>query len=235
MAFDSVFSGMWMFDTNPDTSTSPISDFWRWNESGLIVTEIAVHNNDEDDVDRGDDLRSLEIGDRLHLRNTATADNWAMFELTEILDITTWHRLGVVVLGTGLVPGLPKTRQRVLFDFFRPAVETTGAVATRYDDILARTAALLHVPADDVWLAAAVDSAVEYTIMKTERHEIGLPDTPLIVNGLIIFAQRLYLDSPNGVQVSAGDPQFEPIYQPEHLWRHVRHYFDHLDVAYGVA
>lgn len=110
-----------------------------------------------------------------------------------------------------------------------------GPIADKRDEIIARVASALHVPAEDVWVAAAVDSAIEYAIDSTNRDLLGLPDTPLTVSGLVIFAQRLYLDSPNGAQVAVGDAGFDPIFLPESLWKHVRHYFDHLDVAWGVA
>ena len=110
-----------------------------------------------------------------------------------------------------------------------------GPIAAARDMIIDRVAELLHVAPDDVWVAAAVDSAIIYARTYTNRDEVGLPDDPLTVNGVVVFAQRLYLDTPSGVNVAVGDAGFEPIFQPEHLWKHVRHYFDPLDIAYGIA
>jgi hypothetical protein len=234
MAFDPVFSGLWLYG-NAGVLVAPAAKCWNWNEVSRVVTTVTVNTTDEDEIDRTEDLALLEVGDRLHLRNTSTADNWAMFDITAITDHTTWVELGVSLLHLGTTPGLPTLRQRVLFDFVRTEVQTTGPLSTRYDDIVARVASLIHVPADDVWVAAAVDSAIEFVISKTNRELVGLPDDPLTVNGIVLFSQRLYLDTPNGAQVAIGDPSFDPIFQPESLWKHVRHYFDRLDVAWGIA
>jgi len=235
MAFDAVFSALWFYGNTGDTSIEPNSTCWNWNESGLVVTEISLSHTDEDGIDRTDDLGSLAPDDRVHLRNTATADNWAMFTIDTVTDNTTWTLLGVTLLGTGLVTGLPKNRQRVLFDFARTAVETIGPLSVRYDDAIARVASSLNVAADDVWVINAVDSAIDFVITKTNRELVGLPDDPLTVSGVVVLAQRIYLDTPNGANVAIGDASFDPIFQPENLWKHVRHYFDRLDISYGVA
>jgi len=41
--------------------------------------------------------------------------------------------------------------------------------------------------------------------------------------------------SPGGVSNAYADPTFQPVYQPENLYAHVHHYFDHLAVSWGVA
>jgi hypothetical protein len=110
-----------------------------------------------------------------------------------------------------------------------------GPVEAQRDAITARAAALLHVPADDEWLAAAVDAAIEFSVSKTNRDDVGLPADSLTVNGLVLFAQRLYLDTPGGAQVAVGDPSFEPMFQPENLWKHVRHYFERLKGSWGIG
>lgn len=234
MAFDPVFSGLWLYG-NAGVLVAPATMCWNWNEVARVVTTVTLNTTDEDGIDRTDDLATLDVGDRAHLRNTSTADNWAMFEISAITDHVTWVELGVSLLHLGTTPGLPFVRQRVLFDFVRTEVQTTGPLSSRYDDIVARVASLIHVPADDMWVAAAVDSAIEFVISKTNREEIGLPDDPLTVQGIVLLAQRLYLDTPNGAQVAVGDPSFDAIFQPESLWKHVRHYFDRLDVSWGVA
>jgi len=111
-----------------------------------------------------------------------------------------------------------------------------GPIEDRHDEITARVANNLHTTAD-VWVTSAVDSAIEYVLIKTERVDVGLEDNELTVNGLVGFSERLYLDafSPNGVNVSVADPAFEPIFQPEHLWKHWRHYFEVRKIAWGIA
>jgi hypothetical protein len=110
-----------------------------------------------------------------------------------------------------------------------------GPIAGERDDIIVRVAELLHVAPDDEWVVVAVDQALDFEVMKTGRAEIGLPAEPLPIGGTIVFAQRLYLNSPNGAQVAVGDAGFEPIFTPENLWKGVRHYFDPYDISWGVA
>jgi hypothetical protein len=110
-----------------------------------------------------------------------------------------------------------------------------GPIAGRQAEIVGRVAELLHVAPDDVWVTAAVDSATEYAVVMTNLEDVGLPDEPLVVAGLIVFAQRMYTDSPSGVNVAIGDPSFEPIFQPENLWKHVRHYFIHLRPKFAIG
>ena len=108
-------------------------------------------------------------------------------------------------------------------------------IADRRTEIIGRVAANLHVDPDDVWVASAVDAAIEYTLIKTELEELA--DTELNVNGLVGFSTRLYMDafSPTGANVSVGDPNFEPIFSPEKLDKHWREYFLNIKVLWGVA
>jgi hypothetical protein len=118
-----------------------------------------------------------------------------------------------------------------------PVTTTLGDIETRLPEIQARVAANLHVVADDPWVEQAVDAAVVYVIDYTARNDVGLPDDNLTAAGLVLFGTRIYLDafSPGGAQVAVADPTFEPIFQPEHLFKHVRHYFMRLTSQWGVA
>lgn len=116
-----------------------------------------------------------------------------------------------------------------------PPVLGYGPIEGSIPLILERVAKLLHDNVDDEWLALALDAAIIYVITDTAREELGLPDDSLTITGLVQFTQRIYLDTPNGAQVAIGDPTFEPIFQPEHLYKHVRHYFKRLKVRFGVA
>ena len=108
-------------------------------------------------------------------------------------------------------------------------------IADRRDEIIARVASQPARRAGDVWVASAVDAAIEYTYTKTELAE--LEDTELNVNGLVGFSTRLYLDafSPTGANVAVGDAGFTPIFLPEKLDKHWREYFLNQRVAWGVA
>lgn len=122
-----------------------------------------------------------------------------------------------------------------------PVVDTLGAIEAKLPDIAARVAENLHITSEsedvDVWVASAVDAAVGYVIGATNRSSVGLPDDALTVNGLVGFSTRIYQDgfSPNGVQLAIVDPTFEPIFQPEHLYKHWRHYFARLQMRWGIA
>ena len=104
-------------------------------------------------------------------------------------------------------------------------------------EIIERVRANLNADAADVWVEHAVDAATQYVTIQTERLELGLPGDSLTITGLVVFATRLYLDAfaANGAQVAYGDPGFEPVFQPEDLYTHVHHYFDHLQLTFGIA
>jgi hypothetical protein len=236
MSFDSVFTALWRYG-NAGTAIEPVAGTWNWNELDLVVTELALSHTDEDLVDRAAAFGQLIPGDRVQMRSTSTADNWALFQVVTNTDNTTWRLLTVTLLGVGTVPGLPVYRQNVLFNFMRETLDVVGPIAQRFDDIVERVAANLHVDPTDVWVISAVNAAIEYTIMKTERFELGLDSTELNVNGLVGFATRLYMDafSPTGANVAVGDPNFEPIFSPEKLDKHWREYFLNIKVLWGVA
>lgn len=118
-----------------------------------------------------------------------------------------------------------------------PPTTVLGPIESRLPDIVGRVAANVNGDASDEWVVSAVDAAVGYVIDYTNRNTIGLPDDALTVNGLVGFATRIYLDAwnPNGSNVAIGDPTFEPIYQPEVLDKHWRHYWRRLYVGWGIA
>jgi len=118
------------------------------------------------------------------------------------------------------------------------AVIVVGEIETRVPEIVDRVAVNVHSSTEeDAWIENAVDAAVLYVIEWTGRGEVGLPDDALAVTGLVGFAERLYLDafSPNGAQVAVADASFAPVFQPEHLFKHWRHYFLHLQVSWGIG
>jgi len=119
-----------------------------------------------------------------------------------------------------------------------PAVIVYGPIETRLTEIADRVATNVHSSTEeDVWVENAVDAALVYVINDTGRADVGLPDDALTATGLIVFAERIYLDafSPNGAQVAVADAGFAPIFQPEHLYKHVRHYFRRLQISWGVG
>lgn len=122
-----------------------------------------------------------------------------------------------------------------------PPEIVTGPIETKRPAIIGRVSANVHVAYDvdapDEWVSSAVDAAIVYVIRQTNRQAVGLPDDALTTNGLIGFATRIFLDgfSANGAQVAIGDPSFEPIFQPEHLFKHWRHYFTQLYPRWGIA
>ena len=118
-----------------------------------------------------------------------------------------------------------------------PAVIEVGPIGTRLPEIAARVATNVHAATADDWLQRAVDAAILYVINDTGRADVGLPDDALTVTGLVVFAERIYLDafSPNGAQVAVADAGFAPIFQPEHLYKHVRHFFLRLKMEFGVG
>jgi len=112
-----------------------------------------------------------------------------------------------------------------------------GDIAARVDEIVDRVRQNLHAAADDVWVSSAVQAAIGYVIVHNGLIDTGLPADELTVNGLVVFSTRIYLDgtSPGGVSNAYTDPTFQPVYQPENLYAHVHHFFDHLAVSWGVA
>ena len=112
-----------------------------------------------------------------------------------------------------------------------------GDIADRLTEISDRVRVNLHAPDDDEWVEHAINAAIGYVIAWTGRAELGLPSDDLTTFGLVGFAERIYLDQygPTGAQTAVGDLSFEPMYTPEHLYRHWRHYFDHLTIGWGIA
>lgn len=101
--------------------------------------------------------------------------------------------------------------------------------------IAAELAALLGKstdPVDDA-VTRAVDAAVEYVELTVELDD-PLQATPLVDQGLIGFARAIYLDArARGTPGTAGDVDL--VFAPEDLWRHWRHYFEHLRTRWGMA
>lgn len=118
-----------------------------------------------------------------------------------------------------------------------PPATVLGDIEQQLPLVVQRVAANLHVDESDQWVIGAVDAAVAYVIDYTNRNAIGLPGDALTMNGLVGFATRIYQDgfAPQQVNVAVGDPVFEPIFTPEHLFKHWRHYFLRLYVKWGVA
>jgi hypothetical protein len=118
-----------------------------------------------------------------------------------------------------------------------PDVLVIGPIAARVDEIAERVRENLHADPLDAWVETAVDAALVYVIDQTNRADVGLPDDELTVHGLVGFASRIYLDafSPGGAQVAVGDTSFAPIFNPEHLFKHWRHYFLRLYPSWGIG
>lgn len=235
MSSDSVFSGLWRFAatgiTEPDAGT------FGWDDD-ITPTSIALADVDMDDGDRSDDIDAIEEGDTLTLRTIESAATLVVFlvgPVTEQLD-GAWSLIDVAVVGDP--PAAPPDEgARVLFDFSRQVLEPVGPIDDMLSTIVARVADNLHADPDDVWVIGAVEAAAEYVTVWTNRETLGLPDDQLTVNGLVGFATRIYQDAfmVGGAQVAVMDAGFAPIFAPEHLFKHWRHYFNRLNVAWGVA
>lgn len=230
---DSVFSGLWRFAatgvTEPDAGT------FGWDDD-VTPAELAVAHEDMDEYDRGTDIEGLEAGDTLILRTIESADPLVTFLVGAVTDNTSWSLLGVTIVGDP--PAAPPDEgARVLIEVSREVIEPVGPISTLLTTVTARVADNLHAELPDEWITSAVDAAVEYVTVWTNRETLGLPDDPLTVNGLVGFATRIYQDAfmPGGASVAIADPSFVPIFTPEHLFKHWRHYFNRLNVAWGVA
>ena len=123
-----------------------------------------------------------------------------------------------------------------------PPVTVLGPIEAKRDELIDRVRENLHVIAGTVedpelWVPSAVDSAIGYVIDYSNRNSVGLPDDALTCNGIVGFATRIYQDAfaPRGVQLAISDAIFEPVFTPEHLFKHWRHYFLRLYVRWGVA
>ena len=147
-------------------------------------------------------------------------------------------RIDVALVQAGDLLTAPSGNNKVLFDILRVAeVPVVGgpidAQAGRHDRPCRRPSCTSR-PRTCGWRQRSTQRSSTPSAPPTETNSV-CPTHRSTVNGVILFAQKLYTDTPNGAQVAIGDPSFEPIFQPESLWKHVRHYFDHLDVAYGVC
>lgn len=235
MSSDSVFSGLWRFATTG--VTEPDAGTFGWDDD-LTPTQVAVSHLDMDDCNRSEAIGELIAGDTLTLRTIESADPLVVFTVTAWADEDGggWSTIDVTIVGDPPASP-PDAGDRVLFDVSRQVLEPVGPISTLLSTVVGRVADNLHGDPADTWIISAVDAAVEYVTVWTNRETLGLPDDPLTVNGLVGFATRIYLDAftPGGAQVAVVDPSFVPIYQPEHLFKHWRHYFNRLDVAWGVA
>ena len=118
-----------------------------------------------------------------------------------------------------------------------PPATVLGPIEAVMPDLVERVRKNLHAAPDDEQVAEAVSAAVLYVIDYSDRNELGLPDDALTQNGIVGYATRIYQDafSPSGAQVAVGDPFFAPVFAPEHLFKHWRHYFLRLYVGWGIA
>lgn len=103
--------------------------------------------------------------------------------------------------------------------------------------VIAAVAGNLNKPGTDEAVIRSVDAAITYVARVTGRAEIGIPDDALTVTGLVVFAERIYLDqfAPNGAIGAIGAGEFDPMYTPEDLYRHVHHYFDGLAFTWSIS
>lgn len=112
-----------------------------------------------------------------------------------------------------------------------------GPISVRVDDIVERVTENLHGTDGDPWIASAVDSAIWFVIQRTGRYEVGLSDVEWVVNGLVGFAARIFLDqfAPAGMQGALGDLSFGAFALPNDPYIHAEQYFSVLNISWGVA
>lgn len=102
--------------------------------------------------------------------------------------------------------------------------------------VAAGAAVRLHVTPADVQPAA--DAAVAYIATWCNVTPADLPDTdPLLDRGAVLLAERIYQDTgvPSGGLAAFGDSVLAGAVVPEDLARHLQHYWQHLQTAWGVA
>lgn len=118
-----------------------------------------------------------------------------------------------------------------------PPIQTIGPIEARIPEIVACVAEKLNVvdTTGPCGVETSVEAAIIFAIDQTNRYDVGLPDDSLTIKGVELLAERIHLDTPNGAQVAVADPTFEPVFQPENLWKHVRHYFRRLYPRFGIS
>ena len=204
-----VFSSLWRYSDNP-TIAAPVDGKWRWNTP--TYDQMAFAGLDDDGTDRVAELAALQVDDRIHLRNTTTADNWAVFDIVAVDNQTTWVRFDVVLAGTGTVAGLPTNNQTVLVDFLRSTVSTFPTVAD-VERVLGVEAG--SVDAGEVQVS--IDEVADWADRHVKAEHIAAP-TAELSGGLAKMAADNYRwkNSPNGwsgsddmvpVPVRAYDPR----------------------------
>lgn len=124
-AVTALFSSLWRYNGD-HTIADPGQTHFR-TDADTDITRLAVSTIDANNADRAGALRSLLAGDRLVLRSTATAQDWAAYTLTTTpVDLDTWLRLDVAPSGAGSEVALPYWGELVLLDFARWSPDDGG-------------------------------------------------------------------------------------------------------------
>ena len=103
--------------------------------------------------------------------------------------------------------------------------------------IATQAASRLRV-ADPADVQPAAAAAVQYVATWCNVNAADLPDTDALLNtGVVLLTCRVFQDTgvPSGGQAVYGDSVLSGAYVPEDLARHLQHYWQHLQAAWGVA
>lgn len=123
-ASSGVFSALWQFAT----ATVIADPGARHFRASTADDQLAVSITDDDGTDRHAELVALLEHDGLAIRSTTTAGQWHSYRLTgPAVDLTTWVRLDVELVGAGDLAAPPNGNDRLLFDFARGTATATWA------------------------------------------------------------------------------------------------------------
>lgn len=96
----------WRFSTNTDTGTDPGNGRFRYNNaSPILITEIALDDNDRSGFDVGNVTGLLLAGDRIYVQQKNTASNAQLFEVTgSAIDDVGFFTIPVSAIAVGDLP-----------------------------------------------------------------------------------------------------------------------------------
>ena len=114
----SATEGLWNFNqTSTDTSTSPATGRFRTNTGNFsTATQLAIHQNTINGIDRSEVIRTQLIGDLIQCQDPANANSWCRYRLTSTpVDNSTWFQINVALEGNGATA--PSDNREILFTF----------------------------------------------------------------------------------------------------------------------
>ena len=113
-------------------------------------------------------------------------------------------------------------------------------MAVTVSEVAAQAGAEMKVDPADTKLVSCSSASIAAVTRFAGRTTANLPDKDAdesMFRGLVLLAQRIYIDTPTpsgGLDVT-GDLQFTGAAVPADLYSHLRDYFEHLTVEWGVS